>query len=166
MVEVQDQTDEELLRQYQLDKNPHCLNIIFSRYIDVGFRTAMGYMRNTSDAEDVLQLSFIQFLNNLHSFREGSTTIKPWLMKMIVNTSINKLKEEKRRSKRQQSVASERFMEYNQQENNPEDSSETELLKQKIKKMVDDLPEKYRSPICLVLYEGFSYPEVSDRFFW
>ena len=162
MVNVPEKTDAELLQQYQLDKNPSSLNILFSRYLDVGFRTAMRYMRNQSDAEDVLQVAFIQFLSNLHNFREDATSIKPWLMKMIVNTSINKLKEERRRSKRQQSVASERFMENNQQENKSESTSDDELLKQKIKKLVEDLPEKYRSPICLVLYEGFSYPEVAS----
>jgi RNA polymerase sigma factor (sigma-70 family) len=161
MVEDLEKTDEELLRLYQLDKNPHFLNLIFSRYLDVGFRTAMGYMRNVSDAEDVLQLAFIQFLNNLQHFREGSTSVKPWLMKMIVNTSLNKLKEEKRRAKRQQNIASERFMEYSQKENQTDESNDAEILKQKIKKLVDGLPEKYRSPISLVLYEGFSYPEVA-----
>ena len=95
-----DKTDEELIYQYQLDQNMSSLDVLFSRYLDVGFRTALRYMRNPSDAEDVLQLAFIQFLKNLHQFREGSITVKPWLMKMIVNTSLTKIAEEKKRKAR------------------------------------------------------------------
>lgn len=156
-----EKSDEELLNQYQLERNPSILNTILTRHIDIGFRTAMRYMGNQSDAEDVLQNAIIQFLKNLHLFREGAITVKPWLMKMIINTSLNHLKEEKRRSNRQQAVASEKFENFENVQDQVEQVTEAQDLKIKIKKLVDDLPEKYRSPIWLVLYEGFSYPEVA-----
>ena len=162
MKDYSDKTDEELLREYHLEKNPQFLNIIFSRYTDVGFRTALRYMRNQSDAEDVLQLAFIQFLQNLHHFREGSTTVKPWLMKMIVNASICKLREQKQRTHRQQKVASQKFSQEQQEVPSIETLKDKEELKQKIQTCVSSLPEKYRSPIWLILYEGFSYPEVAS----
>ncbi len=160
MEDYSDKTDEELLREYHLGGNPSFLNALFTRHADVGFRTAMRYMRNQPDAEDVLQLAFIQFLENLPHFREGSSTVKPWLMKMIVNASLCKLREEKRRSQRQQVVASEKFLKH-EKENDKKTSDDREELKNKIKNVVDTLPEKYRSPIWLVMYEGFSYPEVA-----
>ncbi|MBI3234314.1 MAG: RNA polymerase sigma factor, partial [Bacteroidetes bacterium] len=162
MVDYSDKTDEELLLEYHLEKNPRFLNIIFSRYTDVGFRTALRYMRNSSDAEDVLQLAFIQFLQNLHTFREGSTTVKPWLMKMIVNTSIKKLQEENSRKHRQDKIASQRFSEHARQEDEVVEVNNQADVKIQIKKLVENLPEKYRSPIWLVLYEGFTYPEVAS----
>lgn len=161
MIAAEEVTDSELLRQYQVEKNAQALNALFSKYLDVGFRTAMRYMRNPSDAEDVLQLAFLQFLEGLPNFRESATSAKPLLMKIIVNTCMEKLKEEKRRTNRQNKVASQKFQESHQPENLIESSSDKEVLKVKIKKMVDELPEKYRSPIWLVLYEGFTYPEVA-----
>ncbi len=161
MITEEEVSDLELLKQYQVDKNTQSLNILFSKYLDVGFRTAMRYMRNPSDAEDVLQFAFIQFLESLPHFREGATSAKPLLMKIIVNTCMEKLKEEKRRTNRQNKVATQRFQEYQQPEDSIDASNDKEVLKVKIKKMVDELPEKYRSPIWLVLYEGFTYPEVA-----
>lgn len=155
-------TDEELLREYKKGRDPYFLNIIFTRYSDVGYRTALRYMRNPSDAEDVLQLGFIQFLQNLHTYREGTETVKPWLMKMIVNASICKLREEKQRTHRQQKVASQRNATYEQNQDQSDTTQDKEDLKKKILSCVDSLPDKYRSPICLVLYEGFSYPEVAS----
>lgn len=161
MTDYSDKTDEELLREYRLARNPSLLNILFTRHADVGFRTAMRYMRNQPDAEDVLQLAFIQFLENLPNFKEGSSTVKPWLMKMIVNASLCKLREEKRRAKRQNAVASEKFLKHEQENEAKKTNEDREELKNKIKNVVDTLPEKYRSPIWLVMYEGFSYPEVA-----
>ena len=161
MEDYSDNTDEELLRKYQLERNPSFLNIIFSRYTDVGFRTALRYMRNSSDAEDVLQLAFIQFLQNLHTFREGSTTVKPWLMKMIVNASICKIREEKQRVHRQQKVASQKFSHHQGEVGSNENTGDQEVLIEKVHSCVDSLPEKYRSPIWMILCEGFSYPEVA-----
>lgn len=162
MANQANKTDEELIQEYLQSKNPSSMNELFSRYLDVGFRTAMRYMRNQSDAEDVLQLALIQFLNNLHHFREGATTVKPWLMKMIVNSSIKKLQEENSRKHRQDKVASHRFAEHARQEDEVVEVNSQEDVKIQIKKLVDNLPEKYRSPIWLVLYEGFTYPEVAS----
>lgn len=161
MVDYSDKTDEELLREYRLGGNPSFLNALFTRHADVGFRTAMRYMRNQPDAEDVLQLAFIQFLENLPNFKEGSSTVKPWLMKMIVNASLCKLREEKRRAKRQNAVATEKLLNHEREDESKRSSEDREELKNKIKNVVDTLPEKYRSPIWLVMYEGFSYPEVA-----
>jgi RNA polymerase sigma-70 factor (ECF subfamily) len=161
MEDYSDKTDEQLLQDYLLGGNPSFLNALFTRHADVGFRTAMRYMRNQPDAEDVLQVAFIQFLENLPNFREGSSTVKPWLMKMIVNASLCKLREEKRRSQRQLVVASEKFLKHEKENDSQKNSEDREELKNKIKNVVDTLPEKYRSPIWLVMYEGFSYPEVA-----
>ena len=162
MKDYSESTDEELLREYHTERNPYLLNILFKRHANVGFRTAMRYMRNQPDAEDVLQLAFIHFLQSLHLTREGSTNVKAWLMKVIVNISIDKIREEKRRAKRQEKVASERFSQHNQQMDIAQMTNDKDELKIKIRQTVDTLPEKYRSPIWLILYEGFSYPEAAS----
>ncbi len=159
---VLEKTDEELLGEYRLVGDSSLLSHLFLRHVDVGFRTAMRYMRNQTDAEDVLQLAFIQFAKNIDSFRGESSSVKSWLMKIIVNTSLCKLREEKRRSQRQQIVAIEKFNENEKNSESNHMSLEQEELKDKIKNAVETLPEKYRSPIWLVLYEGFSYSEVAN----
>lgn len=153
--------DEELIREYRATQNQQIMAILFTRYADVGFRTAMRFMKNQADAEDVLQMSYIHFIQNLDLFREG-ITIRPWLMKMIVNTCKNKLIEEKRRQNRQNKIASERF-EKNTNESSVENAnSENAELKVKLRQGVDMLPEKYRSPLWLVMFEEISYSEVAE----
>lgn len=152
--------DEELIREYRQTKNQQIMAILFTRYADIGFRTAMRFVRNQADAEDILQTTYIHFLQNLDLFREG-TTIRPWLMKMIVNTCKNKLIEEKRRQKRHDKVASERLVKHDSETQKSELVNENNELKEVLRKNVDLLPEKYRSPIWLVLFEEVSYSEVA-----
>ena len=160
MVDYSVCNDEELIREYRSTQNQQIMAILFTRYADIGFRTAMRFVRNQADAEDILQTTYIHFLQNLDLFREG-ITIRPWLMKMIVNTCKNKLIEEKRRQKRKEKVASERFVQQVPETQNSELESEKAELKELLRKNVDLLPEKYRSPIWLVLFEEVSYSEVA-----
>lgn len=161
MTDYSEWNDEKLLKEYRLTSNSRIVEILFMRYADMGFRVAMRFMKNEADAEDMIQGAFIQFLRDLHQFREG-VSVKPWLMKIIVNNCKDKFKEENRRIKREQKVISERIL--NRPLETPEVKSEgnnTELQK-KLRQSVDELPEKYRSPIWLILYEEFSYREVAS----
>lgn len=160
MTDYSNRNDEELISEYRATNNQQLMAILFTKYADIGFRTAVGYMRNQADAEDVLQYSYIHFVENLSLFKEG-TTIRPWLMKIIVNTCKNKLLEEKRRMKRQYKIASERMIQQQPAKTNIDIDFDKTEIKELIKKNVDLLPEKYRSPIWLVLFEEISYPEVA-----
>lgn len=161
MADYSEWNDEKLLKEYRLGKDPRLVEILFLRYADVGFRVAMRFMRNEADAEDILQGAFIQFLRDLHQFREG-VSVKPWLMKIIVNNCKDKCKEENRRLKREQKVVSERIMQREPESIDSKLEEEDIELKKKLRQSVDELPEKYRSPLWLVLYEEFSYREVSS----
>lgn len=160
MVDYSEWNDEKLLKEYRLGKDPRIVEILFTRYADVGFRVAMRFMHNEADAEDILQGAFIQFLRDLHQFREG-VSVKPWLMKMIVNNCKDKCKEEKRRQNREQKVVSERFSQKTPESLEVKLEEGNTALQKKLRQSVDELPEIYRSPVWLILYEEFSYREVA-----
>jgi RNA polymerase sigma-70 factor (ECF subfamily) len=161
MVDYSEWNDEKLLKEYRQGNDPRIVEILFTRHADVGFRVAMRFMHNEADAEDILQGAFIQFLRDLHQFREG-VSVKPWLMKMIVNNCKDKYKEEKRRIKREQKVVSERFLQKTPESLEVKYEDNNSELQKKLRQSVDELPEKYRSPIWLILYEEFSYREVAS----
>lgn len=161
MVDYSEWSDEKLLKEYRIGKDPRIVEILFLRYADVGFRVALRFMHNEADAEDILQGAFIQFLRDLHQFREG-VSVKPWLMKMIVNNCKDKFKEEKRRLNREQKVVSERILQRTPKSLDTNFEDDASELQKKLRQSVDELPEKYRSPLWLVLYEEFSYREVAS----
>lgn len=108
-------------------------------------RLAFAYLRSTQDAEDVAQEVFlsyyrrdVQFLNCEHE--------KAWLLRVTVNRCKNQLKNPWRQRRAPMP------------ENLPGiQQAESELLLQ-----VLSLPNKYRLPIHLFYYEGYSIKEIAD----
>lgn len=81
-------------------------------------------------------------------------------MKMIVNTCKNKIIEEKRRQKRQEKIATVRLNQFDAGDFKSIDTEKSELI-ERLKKNIESLPEKYRAPIWLVLFENIPYAEAS-----
>ena len=60
------------------------------------YTAAMRVTRNSSDAEDLLQETFLKAYRAYHTFEAG-TNLKAWLYRILTNTYINKYRKESRR---------------------------------------------------------------------
>jgi len=111
-------------------------------------------MNNVSDAEDMLQESFIEAFRRLDTFRFEST-FGSWLKRICINKCINELKRRK--------VEIE-YKDQLQQFDLPDDKDEdhTELSVDKIKHAMALLPDGYRLVFSLYLLEGYDHEEISE----
>jgi len=66
------------------------------RYQEPAFRAAYLVLRDAPEAEDAAQDAFVKAFRALGRFRSGS--MRPWLLKIVMNESLNRLKSRKRRS--------------------------------------------------------------------
>jgi RNA polymerase sigma-70 factor (ECF subfamily) len=66
------------------------------RYEEPAFRAAYLVLRDVPEAEDAAQDAFVKAYGALHRFRTGS--MRPWLLKIVINESLNRLKSRKRRT--------------------------------------------------------------------
>jgi RNA polymerase sigma-70 factor (ECF subfamily) len=53
-------------------------------------------LHDAPEAEDAAQEAFVKAFRALHRFRSGS--MRPWLLKIVMNESLNRLKSRKRRA--------------------------------------------------------------------
>ena len=60
------------------------------------YGAALRMTRNPSDAEDLVQETFLKAYRAFHSFQEG-TNLKAWLYRILTNTYINIYRAKKRR---------------------------------------------------------------------
>src|SRR4051812_1276533 len=67
---------------------------LYHQYAKAMFNTCLRILNNATEAEDVLQESFIEAFRNLHAF-EYRTSFGGWLKQICVNRSINHLKKRK-----------------------------------------------------------------------
>jgi RNA polymerase sigma-70 factor (ECF subfamily) len=133
------------------------------------YSAAMRMTRNPSDAEDLVQETFLKAYRAYHTFEAG-TNLKAWLYRILTNTYINKYRKDTRRPSEVDLGSVEDLYLYRNigSEESAEAARTTEdrvldgLVEADIKKAVEDLPENFRLPVLLADLEGFSYKEISD----
>ncbi|AFM04576.1 RNA polymerase sigma factor, sigma-70 family [Bernardetia litoralis DSM 6794] len=61
------------------------------------YNTALSYVQNTNDAEEITQDVFVKIHKNASKFK-GNSSVNTWIYRITVNTSLNAIKKRKRLS--------------------------------------------------------------------
>jgi RNA polymerase sigma-70 factor (ECF subfamily) len=129
---------------------------LYQQYSKAMYNTCLRMLNNESEAEDVLQESFIEAFKNLDSF-EYRTSFGGWLKTICINRSINQL-----RKKKVSWVDIEQMHEYNETAETVYDETEITLRVDSVKKAIMRLPDGYRTVLNLYLLEGYDHDEIAD----
>ena len=62
------------------------------------YNTALGYVQNMEDAEEVMQDVFVEIHQSLKTFR-GESALKTWIYRITINKSLDFLKYKKRKKR-------------------------------------------------------------------
>lgn len=128
---------------------------LYQRYSKAMYNTCMRLLNNVTEAEDVLQDSFIEAFKNLQNF-EYRTSFGGWLKQICVNRSINQLKKRKL-----DLVDIEKNGQYDRAEETTIDEKEILLKVESVKKAIMQLPDGYRTILSLYLLEGYDHEEIA-----
>jgi len=118
------------------------------------FGVAMRFLKNTDDAEDVVQESFIKAFVRLEQY-SGEVSFGAWLKRIVINGSIDFLKSKRPLTEE----LDERYMIVSDREDWTVDR---EISLERVRSAIEDLPGKYRFVVQLFLVEGFDHSEISQ----
>ena len=89
-----DNTEEQVYIKRMKDGDPAPYAFIVDKYKHMAYTIALKIARNTEDAQDVAQESFIKAFQQIRQF-EGKSKFSTWLYTIVYRTAISKLKENK-----------------------------------------------------------------------
>ena len=133
------------------------------------YSAALRMTRNPSDAEDLVQETFLRAYRAYDSFEAG-TNLKAWLYRILTNTFINSYRAKQRRPTEVDVDEVENLYLYRRlsggEAATAARSTEAEVLEHiaddEVRQALEDLPETFRLAVYLADVEGFSYQEIAD----
>ncbi|MFQ6101583.1 MAG: RNA polymerase sigma factor [Anaerolineae bacterium] len=154
---------EDLIRRFQQGQ-PRAFEALYDRFKDYVYRTAFFITRNSGDAEEAVQETFLDVLRALPNYRvEGPARFETWLYRVTVNRC--------RSSLRRKSLPSADWDEIEERleripEPRPNHDPEGVALRREraveLWRAVDELPEKQRVVVLLRYQQGLSYGEIAQ----
>jgi len=130
---------------------------IYRRYAKAMFNAALRITGDYAEAEDVLQESFLSAFRELSGYK-GDSSFGAWLKRIVVNKSINCL--------RQRRLALVPLGEQHHDEpaeaaNSPEDEADTHYRADTLRRCIQELPDGYRVVLSLYLLDGYDHLEIA-----
>lgn len=121
--------------------------LLYHRHVDMVYRVCFMLLKNTADTEDAVQTVFIKLIQSGKTFADHEHE-KAWLIRTARNHCLNLLSHWWRRKR----VSMDGYSE-------PAHPLRDDL--QEVRKLVLDLPAKYKTVVYLFYYEGYPTKEIS-----
>jgi len=131
------------------------------RYQKRIYHTVYGFVKNSLDADDLTQETFMVAFKSLNGFR-GRSSFFTWVYRIAINRTLNFLKKHRREKDREELTDNvQPAGEVGPARQSPEANSLAGELRRKLEEAIEALPFLYRAPFQLVVFQGMSHGQAA-----
>lgn len=130
---------------------------LYTTYYKKLYNSCFRILRNSYDAEDAMQESFMKIFAHLEKYKK-EIPFEAWIIRITINTAIDKLR------KKELEIV-DLNENYHTLDEDPEEEYGWEDMDEKIeliKKSIELLPENCRLILTLYLFEGYDHEEIAE----
>ena len=146
---------------------------LVGRYQDKVYRLAFRFVRNETEAKEIVQDTLLSVWRKLDGFK-GDSAFGSWLFRVTANAALMRLRSQRRHAEVSTEELPPGFLDTPQSsygqilshgENwarRPDEELQSEELREKLQAAVDDLPEIYRTVFLVRDVDGLSTEETAE----
>lgn len=155
-------TDQELVREY-LTGSENALEHLITRHKEKVFTSIIIFTKDRYLAEDLFQDTFIKVINKLKAgkYKEEGKFL-PWVMRISYNICIDHYRKTKRSPKVVNTEGFDIFDILPLSQESPEQLMMGNQSKDKVRKLLEELPEEQKEVVLLRHYFDFSFKEIAE----
>jgi RNA polymerase sigma-70 factor (ECF subfamily) len=129
------------------------------------YRLARGILRNDSEAEDVVQETYVRAFTNLERFR-GESSLSTWLARIAMNEALGRLRRQRPSvewTSLSQGALEAQIIQFPlSSADDPEKSMAQREIQRVVEHAIDELPEAFRIVLITRVIEGMNVEETAD----
>jgi len=147
--------DEQELIQGCIAARPKAQKALFDIYAPRLYVVCLRYLKDQMRAQDVLQDTFVKIFAHIGNYKsEGA--FEGWLKRIAVNTCLDQLRKDKK-------LLTDVSLDDVSHKLAHQDYSAEKLMADDLLKLVQALPDGYRTVFNLFAIEGFSHQEIAQQ---
>lgn len=147
--------EEQELIQDCIAARPKAQKALFDIYAPKLYVVCLRYMKDQMRAQDVLQDTFVKIFAHIGNYKsEGA--FEGWLKKIAVNTCLDQLRKDKK-------LLTDVSLDDVSHKLAHQDYSVEKLMADDLLKLVQALPDGYRTVFNLFAIEGYSHQEIAQQ---
>jgi RNA polymerase sigma-70 factor, ECF subfamily len=130
------------------------------------FRLARGILRNDSEAEDVVQETYVRAFTHLGDFR-GDSSLATWLSRIAMNEALGRLRRQRpgvEWTSLPEGTIEAQIIQFphSGSSEDPEKSMAQRQIQHVVEHAIDELPEPFRMVFITRVIEGMNVEETAD----
>lgn len=137
------------------------LSLLYDRYVRIIYSLALAILKDTRDAEEIVQEVFLQVWRRASSFDARRSSVYKWIMTLTRSRAIDKTRAKNFAQHRNLETGLEHLERFNASPPTQLDAVAVLQRAERFKEIFEKIPPEQRDVLRLAYYQGYTQSEIA-----